>query len=160
MLGSTVTELGLYGCCFSSYEEMISLIRSFPLRDSLFLVGCVEGKLAVGNAFAGLPEHHLRIQDLQLSASFFRATTSSGIRRSDRPTLRSDTTIPIDVSKSIEDAALDVGSLTALVCDLWTSEENGRVAAAISGSPVEQFQVACTEPRGFQGRCSPLGSKR
>ena len=32
-LSSTVTEIGLYGCHFSSYEEMISLIRSFPLHQ-------------------------------------------------------------------------------------------------------------------------------
>jgi len=50
-LGSTVTELGLYGCHFSSYEEMISLVRSFPLCNFLFIRDCVTGgHAASGNA--------------------------------------------------------------------------------------------------------------
>ena len=152
-LGSIVTELGLYECCFSSYEEMISLIRSFPLCDSLFLRSCVtQGGLAVGNAFARLPEHRLRIQDLQLSASSKRTTSSRSARRFGS-TLRvwSGNTVLIDVSKLIEDAALDVGSLTSLVCDVGTTEKTQRIAEAVSESPVEQFQVACAEPGGFQG---------
>jgi len=142
VLGSTVAELGLYGCRFSSYEEMISLIRSFPLCNSLFLSDCVtRGKPAVGNAFAGLPEHRLNIKDLQLSSSLSAGTL-------------------IDVSNLIEDAALGVESLTALVCDVGSSEKTRRVAAAVSASPVEQFQVACTEPGGFQGGRTPLKSRR
>ena len=134
-LGSTVTELGLYRCCFSSYEEMVSLIRSFPLCDSLFVGDCItRGKPSVANAFAGLPEHKLSIKDLQLSSSF----TSRGRL--------------IDVSRLIGDAALDVGSLIALVCDVGTSERTQNIAAAVSASPVKQFQVACTEPGGYQGR--------
>ena len=141
-LGSTVTELGLYGCRFSSYEEMVSLIRSFPHCDSLFLRDCVtRWESAVGNAFAGLPEHTLNIKDLQLSSS------------SSNDTL-------VDISRLIEDAALDVGSLTALLCDVGTSEKTQRVAAAVSASPVEQFQVACAEPGGFQGRRAQLNSQR
>jgi len=132
-LGSTVTELGLYGCRFSSYEEMVSLIRSFPHCDSLFLRDCVtRGKSVVRNAFAGLPEHALSLKDLQLSSSL------------------SDETL-IDISKLIEDAALDVGSLTSLVCDVGSTEKTRRIAEAVSGSPVEQFQMACAEPGGFQG---------
>jgi len=160
VLGSMVTELGLYRCCFSSSEEMISLVRSFPLCDSLFLVDCVtQGGPAVGNAFAGLPAHRLRIKDLQLSSTSFRATTSSRLVRPHRPTLWSDATRLIDVSNLIEDAALDVGLLTALVCDVWGSKRTRRIAAAVSGSSVEQFQVACRKPRGFQGGCSPPRSK-
>jgi len=133
-LGSTVTELGLYGCHFSSNEEMISLIRSFPHCNFLFIRNCVTGEqTAGGNAFAGLPEHTLNIKDLQLSSS------SSNVSS-------------IDISNLIEDAALNVGSLTALVCDVGTSEKTQRVATAVSASPVEQFQVACAEPGGFQGR--------
>jgi hypothetical protein len=133
-LGSTVTELGLYGCHFSSYEEMISLIRSFPVCNFLFLRGCVTGEQADGgNAFVGLPVHTLTIKDIQLSSS-------------------SSNDLLIDVSNLIEDAALDVGSLTALVCDVGTSEKSQRIAAAVSASPVEQLQVACAEPGGFQGR--------
>jgi len=135
-LGSTVTELGLYGCRFSSYEEMVSLIRSFPHCNSLFLRDCViREKSAVENAFAGLPEHRLRIEDLQLSSSPSRGAL-------------------IDVSRLIQDAALDVGSLTALVCDVGTTKRTQRIAEAVSESPVEQFQVACGEPGGFQGGCT------
>lgn len=142
ILGSTVTELGLYGCHFSSYEEMISLIRSFPLCNFLFVRDCVTGEQdAGGNAFAGLPEYRLTIKDLQLSSS-------------------SSNDLLIDVSNLIEDAALDVESLTALVCDVGTSERTQCIAAAVSASPVEHFQVACTQPEGFQGRCTPLNSER
>ena len=139
-LGSTVTELGLYGCRFSSYEEMVSLIRSFPHCNSLFLSDCVtRRKSAVENAFAGLPEHTLSVKDLQLSSSFSNGTL-------------------IDISKLIEDAALDVGSLTSLVCDVGTTEKTQRIAEAVSESPVEQFQVACAEPGGFQGGRAPFNS--
>ena len=141
-LGSTVTELGLYGCHFSSNEEMISLIRSLPLCSFLFIRDCVTGKQATGgNALAGLPEHKLGIKDLQLSSS-------------------SSNKLSIDVSNLIRDAALDVGSLTSLVCDVGTSEKTRRIATAVSTSPVEQFQVACTEPGGFQGMCTPLSPRR
>ena len=132
-LGSTVTELGLYGCHFSGYEEMISLIRSFPLCNFLFVRDCVIGEqTAGGNVFAGLPEHKLSINDLQLSSP-----------------LSNDSFV--DVSNLIEDAALDVGSLTSLVCDVGAFESTQRVATAVFASPVEQFQVACTQPGGFQG---------
>lgn len=133
-LGSTVTELGLYECQFSSYEEMVSLIRSFPLCDFLFIRDCITRKRATGgNMFAGLPAHKLVIKDLQLSAS-------------------SSDSLLIDISNLIEDAELDVRPLTSLVCDLRTSERSRRVAAAVRESPVEHFQVACTEPGGFQGQ--------
>ena len=132
-LGSTVTELGLYGCRFSSYEEMVSLIRSFPHCNSLFLSDCVtRRKAAVGNAFARLPVHTLSIKDLQLSSSLSNGTL-------------------IDISKLIEDAALDVGSLTSLVCDVGTTEQTQRIAEAVFESPVEQFQVSCGQPGGFRG---------
>ena len=108
------------------------LIRSFPLCNFLFLVDGVTGRRAAGgNVLAGLPKHKLEIKDLQLSSSL------------------SDDLL-IDVSNPIEDAALDVGS----------SEGTRRVAVAVSGSPVEQFQVACAEPRGFQGRHPPLNPER
>ena len=132
-LGSTVTEFGLYGCHFSSYEQMISLVRSFPLCDSLFIKDCVTGEPATsGNTFAGLPKHRLTVKDLQLSAF-------------------SSNHLLIDVSNFIEDAELDVGSLTSLLCDVGASERTKRVAAAVSSSPMESFQVACTQPEGFQG---------
>ena len=141
-LGSTVTELGLYGCHFSSYEEMISLIRSFPHCNFLFIRDCDIGEASTGgNAFAGLPEYTLNVEDLHLSSP------SSDDRS-------------IDISNLIEDAALNVGSLTALICDLGTSERTQRVAAAVSASPVERFQVACAEPGGFQGGRTPHNSER
>ena len=137
-LGSTTTELGLYGCHFSSYEEMISLIRSFPLCKYLFIRNCVTRERATGrNALAGLPEHTLAIKDLQLSTAS-PASPSNAL---------------IDVSNLIEDAALDVGSLTSLVCDVVTFEGTQRVAAAVSASRVEHFQMACLQPEGFQGEC-------
>jgi len=139
-LSSTVTEIGLYGCHFSSYEEMISLIRSFPLCGFLFVRNCVTEEQDTGvNAFTGLPEYQLSIKDLQLSCS-------------------SSNDLLIDVSNLIEDAALDVRSLTSLVCDVGTSKKTQRVAASVSTSPVEQFQVACMELRGFQGMRTPLSS--
>lgn len=134
-LGDTVTELGLYGCHFSSYQEMISFIRSFPLCHFLFIRDCVTGEDSTGgNAFDGLPEHNLTVKDLQLSSS-------------------SSNELLIDVSNLIEDAALDVGSLSSLVCDVGNFERTRRVATAVSAAPVEQFQVACTQPEGFQGEC-------
>ena len=140
-LGSTVTEFGLYGCHFSSYEEMISLIRSFPLCNFLFVRDCTtEGRPAGENVFTGLPEHKLNIRDLQLSSS---SNNSS-----------------IDVSNLIEDAALDVRSLTSFMCDVGTSEGVQRIAAAVYLSPVEHFQVACAEPGGFQGEYTLLSSQR
>jgi hypothetical protein len=118
-LGSTVVELGLYGCHFSSYEELISLIRTFPLCNFLFIRDCVTGeKASGGNAFSGPPEYDLTIKDLQLSAS-----------------LSND--LLIDISNLIEDAGLDIGSLTSLVCDVETSERTQRVSVAVSASPVE-----------------------
>ena len=136
-LGSTTTELGLYGCHFSSYEEMVSFIRSFPLCNFLFIRDCVTGREATGgNALAGLPENTLTIKDLQLSAS-------------------SSNNLLIDVSNLIEDAALDVQSLTSLVCDVVTSEGTQRVAAAVSTSRVEHLQMACIQPEGFQGGYEP-----
>ena len=47
-LGSTVTELRLYGCHFSSYEEMISLINSF----------CQRAKYGHKNSFIFIKSHH------------------------------------------------------------------------------------------------------
>jgi len=141
-LGSTITKLGLNGCHFSSYEEMVSLVRSFPLCRYLFIKDCVTGEHAAGgNVLVGLPKHKLSIEDLQLTSS-----------------LSND--LLIDVSNLIEDAALDVGSLAFLVCDVGTSEKTQRIAVAVSASPVEHFQVACAQPGGFQGMSTSLNSER
>ena len=87
----------------------------------------------------GLPNHKLSIKYLQLSSS-------------------SSDELLIDVSNLIEYAALDVESLASLACNVGTFEKIRRVAAAISMSPVVKFQVACTEPEGFQGMYTPLRS--
>ena len=121
---------------------MVSLIRSFPHCKFLFVRDCATGEQAAGgNAFAGLPEYTLIVKDLQLSSP-----------SSNDPL--------VDVSNLIEDAALDVRSLTDLTCDVGTSEKAQRVAAAVSSSPVEQLQVASAEPGGFQGMWTPPSSKR
>jgi len=86
----------------------VSLIPSFPLCNSLSLRDCANrGRPAVGNVFAGLPEHRLSIKDLQLSSTLSIRTL-------------------IDVSNLIEDAALGVESLTALVYDVGSSEKTRR----------------------------------
>lgn len=115
--GSTVTELGLCGYRLSSYEEMISLIHSFPLFNFPSTRDCITGEQASGgNTLTGLPDHKLS-------------------------TFSNDSLI--NVSNLIEDAALEVGSLTPPpVCDMGTSEEAQWIAAAVSTIPGEQFQVA------------------
>ena len=80
---------------------------------------CATGKHTPGgNAFAGLPEHTLSVGDLKLSSP------------SSKDPL-------IDVSNLIQDVALDVRLLTALVCDVGTSGRTKCVAAAVSASPAE-----------------------
>ncbi|KAF9783515.1 hypothetical protein BJ322DRAFT_159192 [Thelephora terrestris] len=44
-LGSTVNDLGLYGCIFPSYLDTISFIRAFPHCDALFIRDCVADAL-------------------------------------------------------------------------------------------------------------------
>ena len=91
--GSTVTELCLCGYRLSSYEEMISLIHSFPLFNFPSTRDCINGEQASGgNTLTGLPDHKLS-------------------------TFSNDSLI--NVSNLIEDAALEVGSLTPLQCATW-----------------------------------------
>ena len=133
-LTSTVDNLGLYGCRFPSYTDMISFVRAFPRCDSLSIWDCViGGPNSTENMFSGLPEHKLSLDFLELAA------TSNGLI--------------IDVSSLIEDAALDVSQLSALTCVVISAEQARCVAMATSASPIRHLQLACTEPGGFRGMC-------
>ena len=132
---STISDLGLYGCIFPSYDDMISLIRAFPHCDSLYIRDCVTGgKNTAGNLFSGLQEHKLSLNALELT----RASSSGST---------------VDVSTLIEDACLDVSRLSALTCRLKSVEEAHSIAVSVSASPIQHLQLACTESGGFQGTC-------
>ena len=132
-LSSTVNNLGLYGCGFPSYADMITFIRAFPQCDSLFIRDCVTGsESSPENMFSGLPEHKLSLRILELTS-----TAPDGLI--------------IDVSSLIEDAALDVSQLSALTCCVASAEQARRVAMATSAPPIQHIQLACADPGGFQG---------
>jgi len=134
-LSSTVDDLGLYGCRFHSYADMISFIRAFPRCNSLYIRDCVtSSENSAENLFSGLPEHKLSLNILEL-------TSASSNRRI------------VDVSSLVGDAALDVSQLSALTCCVGSAGQARRVAMATSTSPIQHFQLACTEPGGFQGTC-------
>ena len=130
---STVNDLGLYGCRFPSYTDMISFIRAFPHCNSLYIRDCVTGGSdCAGNVLSGLPEHRLSLSVLELSCT-----------SSKRPI--------IDVSSLIEDAFLDVSRLSALTCNVTSADQARAVASSTLGSPIRHFQLACIESGGFQG---------
>jgi hypothetical protein len=132
-LTTTVNELGLYLCHFSSYEEMISLIRAFPLCSSLYVRDCVAQKNPTElNAFARLPRHTLHINDLELTSS------------SNRKHL-------IDVSNLVKDAALDVSSLTGFTCEMSAADAVQQALMITAASPLERLQLVCNEAEGFHG---------
>ena len=134
-LSSSVNDLGLYGCHFSCYEEMISFVRAFPHCDKLQIQDCVTGgQDSPQNLFADLPQHKLFIADLDLTAS-------------------STNELLIDSSGFIEDAELDVPSLRTLGCDLRSTDGIRRALSAASESPIHalRFSSACSD--GFQGTC-------
>ena len=134
-LTSTVDNLGLYGCRFPSYTDMVSFIRAFPRCDSLYIRDCVSGgPNPTEDMFSGLPEHNLSLDVLELTS----ATPHE---------------LVIGVSSLIEDANLGVSQLSALTCSVVSAEEARRVAMATSASPIHHVQLACTEPGGFQGTC-------
>jgi hypothetical protein len=133
-LSSTVNNLGLYGCQFPSYTDLISFIRAFPLCDLLYIRDCVtDGESSSENMFSGLPEHKLSLDALELTS----AATSSGL--------------VVDASSLIEDAALDVSRLTVLICRVASAKQSRCVAMATSASPIQHIQLACADPDGFQG---------
>lgn len=131
-LATTVNELGLYSCNFLSYADMISLIRSFTHCTSLYVRDCFSRKTPGSNMFADLPLSILRVNDLELSSS-------------------SDHRFLTDVSTLIEDAALDVSSLTDLLCDMSTADQVRRTLMITAASPIESLQVSCEEADGFHG---------
>jgi len=134
-LSSTVNSLGLYGCRFTSYADMISFVRAFPHCDSLYIRDCVTGgEKSAGAMFSGLTKHKLSLDTLELTSG-----SSNGLI--------------IDVSSLIKDAALGVSQLSALICGVGSAEQARCVAMATSASPIQYFQLTCTESDGFQGKC-------
>ena len=131
-LAATVDELGLYSCRFSSYADMISLIRAFPLCKSLYVRDCVTKKNPGEDIFAKLPQHKLYINDLELTSS-------------------SDHRHLIDASTLINDAALDISSLTGFSCDMTTADVARHTVMTAANSQIERFQLVCDEPEGFHG---------
>jgi hypothetical protein len=132
-LSSSVNDLGLYGCHFSRYEEMVSFVRAFPHCNTLYIKDCVTGgQDSPMNAFAGLPQHKLSIVDLDLTAS-------------------STSDLLIDPSGFIEDAELDVSPLRKLACDLESVEGSRRIVSVTSESPVRELRFSATCTDGFQG---------
>ena len=132
-LSSSVTELGLYGCHFSCYEEMVSFVRAFPHCDKLSIRDCVTGgRGSPENSFAGFPQYKLSIVDLDITAS-------------------STHQFLIDPSGFIEDAELDVSSLYKLACDFRWVTGTRHIISATSKSPVCQLRFSSHYPGGFQG---------
>lgn len=137
-LTTTVNELGLYSCRFSSYGEMISLIRAFPLCTSLYVRDCVTKKTSKDDIFAKLPQHTPSISNLELTAS-------SGHR------------FLIGLSTLIKDAALDISSLTDFLCDMTTTDAVHHTMVTAVAPPIERLQLVCDEAQGFHG--TPMLSK-
>ena len=131
-LGATVTELGLYSCRFSSYAEMISLIRSFPLCASLSVRNCRSRGSFQSNMFAQLIQHTLNVRDLELTSS------------------RDHKSI-IDVSNLVEDATLDISALTEFSCGMDSAREVRHALMIASASPIDGLQLVCDEASGFHG---------
>ena len=62
---ATINELGLFSYRLSCYTELISLIRAFPLCTTLYVRDCVTQKTPGPDAFTGLPQHTLRVDNLE-----------------------------------------------------------------------------------------------
>ena len=132
-LSSSINDLGLYGCHFSCYEEMISFVRAFPHCDKLHIQDCVTGgRDSPKNPLAGLPQYRLSVVDLDITAS-------------------STHKLLIDHSGLVEDAELDVSSLCKLTCDLRSAAGIRRLILAASGSPVRELRFSSARSNGFQG---------
>ena len=132
-LSSSVRDLGLYGCHFSCYQEMVSFVRAFPHCNKLYIQDCVTGDQdSPENLFTGFPQHKLSIVDLDLTAS-------------------SESELLMDLSEFIEDAELDVSSLSGLACDLLWTEGIHRIVSATSESPIRVLRFSSTCSDGFQG---------
>ena len=132
-LSSSVNNLGLYGCHFSCYEEMVSFVRAFHCCNQLSIEDCVTGgQAAPVNLLVGLPQHKLSITDLNITTS-----------------LKNE--LLIRPSKLIEDAELDISSLSKLVCDVQSAEGILRILSAASRSPIRELWFSASCPEGFQG---------
>jgi len=129
--------LGLYSCRFSCYAEVVSLIRAFPLCTSLFVRDCVSRKTPGADLLAKLPQHTLRVTELEL--------TSSSCHR-----------YLVDVSNLVEDAALDISSLTGFSCDMSTADVARHTLMAAAASPIERLHLACDEALGFHVLADPV----
>jgi hypothetical protein len=136
-LSSTVDTLGLYGCKFFSYAELVPLIRLFPHCDSLDIRDyAVESESSDDDAFSVLPKHKLFVKHLQL-----------GSRRLEY----------FSLSSLIEDADLDISLLASFTCSVRSAEEARRVVTVTSSSPIQHFQFACLERDRFQRKSWVLG---
>lgn len=139
-LASSINDLGLYGCHFSCYEEMVSFVRAFSYCDKLYVEDCVTGgQDSPKNSFAEFPQHKLPVTVLEITAS-------------------SKNKLLIDPSGFIEDAELDVSSLAKFACDLLSAEGIRRIVSATSGSPIRDVRFSSTSPEGFQGNYMPQSS--
>ena len=85
--------------------------------------------------FADLPQHTLHISDLELSSSGHRFLA--------------------DVSTLVEDAALDVSSLTGFSSGMGTANLTRRTLMVAAKSPIERLQLICEEAEGFHGTSMP-----
>lgn len=136
-LASSINDLGLYGCHFSCYEEMISFVRAFPYCDKLYVEDCVTGgQDCPKNSFVDLPQHKISVVDLDVTAS-------------------SKNEFLIDPSGFIQDAELDVSSLVKLECDVLSVEGIRRIFSATSRSPIRNVRFSSTSLEGFQGTYIP-----
>jgi len=101
-LSSTVDGLGLCGCRFPCYEEVVIFVRAFPHCDKLYVQDCVTGgKGSPENLSVDMPRDEPSVVDLDITAS----STNESL---------------IDPSGFIEDAELDVPSLSKLA-HLWVA---------------------------------------
>ena len=132
-LSSSVNDLRLYGCHFSCYDEMVSFVRAFQHCNKLHIEDCVTGgEAAPVNSLAELPQHKLSIVELNITTS-----------------LKNE--LLIEPSGLIEDAGLDVSSLSKLFCGVQSAKGNHRILSATSESPISEMWFSASCPEGFQG---------
>jgi hypothetical protein len=132
-LGFTVDDLGLFGCSFPSYTDMVSFIRTFPNCSSLYIRNCVVDSTSSQSEviFSKLPNHKLSLSVLELSSS-------SG-------------DLIFDLSSLINDACLDISRLSPLRCSIASAAQARSIAEAISSSPIRDFQLTSTKSEVFRG---------
>ena len=137
-LSSLVKDLGLYGCHFSCYEEMVSFVHVFPHCHKLYLQeSATDGQDLPENLLARFPQHKLSIINLDLTALL----TSEFL---------------IDLLGFIEDTELDVSLLSVLTCKLLVIKGISHVILSTSEPPIRALRFSSTFPDGFQGVCTYL----